>query len=93
MRTICDALMAEMPGEITFAINGKLLSGAVAASDEEVGAAMAFAFRELKLVVEPGGAVGLAALLAGRIDASGKNVVVVLSGGNVDADLFAKLVA
>jgi threonine dehydratase len=92
-RTICDALMAEMPGEITFAINGKLLSGAVSASDEEVGAAMAFAFRELKLVVEPGGAVGLAALLAGRIDARGKTIVVVLSGGNVDADLFAKLVA
>jgi threonine dehydratase len=92
-RTICDALMAETPGEITFAINGKLLSGAVSASDEEVGAAMAFAFRELKLVVEPGGAVGLAALLAGRIDARGKSVVVVLSGGNVDADLFAKLVA
>ena len=85
--------MAEIPGEITFAINGKLLSGGVTASDEEVGAAMAFAFRELKLVVEPGGAVGLAALLAGRIDARGKNVVIVLSGGNVDADLFAKLIA
>jgi threonine dehydratase len=92
-RTICDALMAEIPGEITFAINGRLLSGGVIASDEEVGAAMAFAFRELKLVVEPGGAVGLAALLAGRIDARGKNVVVVLSGGNVDADLFARLIA
>jgi threonine dehydratase len=90
-RTICDALMAEMPGEITFAINGKLLAGGVAASDEEVGAAMAFAFRELKLVVEPGGAVGLAALLSGRLDAQGKNVVIVLSGGNVDADLYAKL--
>jgi threonine dehydratase len=69
-RTICDALMASMPG-----------------------AAVAFAYRELKLVVEPGGAVGLAALLAGRIDVHGKNVVIVLSGGNVDADLFAKLVA
>ena len=92
-RTICDALMAEMPGEITFAINGKLLAGGVAASDEEVGAAMAFAFRELKLVVEPGGAVGLAALLSGRLEAQGKNVVIVLSGGNVDADLYAKLIA
>jgi threonine dehydratase len=92
-RTICDALMAEMPGEITFAINGKLLAGGLTASDEEVGAAIAFAFRELKLVVEPGGAVGLAALLAGRLDAQGKNVVIVLSGGNVDADLFAKLIA
>jgi threonine dehydratase len=92
-RTICDALMAETPGEITFAINGKLLAGGVTASDEEVGAAMAFAFRELKLVVEPGGAVGLAALLSGRLDAQGKNVVIVLSGGNVDADLYAKLIA
>jgi threonine dehydratase len=92
-RTICDALMAQMPGEITFAINGKLLAGGVTASDEEVGAAMAFAFRELKLVVEPGGAVALAALLAGRLDAQGKNVVIVLSGGNVDADLYAKLIA
>ena len=92
-RTICDALMAAMPGEITFSINSKLLAGGVTASDEEVGAAVAFAYRELKLVVEPGGAVGLAALLAGRIDAKGKNVVIVLSGGNVDADLFAKLVA
>ena len=92
-RTICDALMATIPGELTFAINSRLLSRGVTASDEEVGAAVAFAFRELKLVVEPGGAVGLAALLAGRIEASGRNVVVVLSGGNVDADLYARLIA
>jgi threonine dehydratase len=92
-RTICDALMAAMPGELTFSINSKLLAKGVSVSDEEVGRAVAFAYRELKLVVEPGGAVGLAALLAGRIDAKGKNVVIVLSGGNVDADLFAKLVA
>jgi threonine dehydratase len=91
-RTICDALMALMPGEITFAINGRLLSQGVVASDKEVGTAMAFAFRELKLVVEPGGAVALAALLAGRIDVRGKTIVIVLSGGNVDADLFAKLI-
>src|ERR1700744_3502404 len=90
-RSICDALMAAMPGEITFAINGKLLSNGLTATDEEVGQAVSFAFRELKLVVEPGGAVGLAALLAGRIDARGKNVVIVLSGGNVDADIFARL--
>lgn len=92
-RTICDALMALMPGEITFAINSRLLSRGVTASDAEVGAAVAFAYRELKLVVEPGGAVGLAALLAGRLDAAGKTVVIVLSGGNIDAELFAELVA
>lgn len=91
-RTICDALMASIPGEITFAINLRLLSQGVTATDAEVAAAVGFAFRELKLVVEPGGAVGLAALLAGRIDVIGKNVVIVLSGGNVDADLFAKLI-
>jgi threonine dehydratase len=91
-RTICDALMASIPGEITFAINSRLLSHGVTASDAEVGVAVGFAFRELKLVVEPGGSVGLAALLAGHIDARGKNVAIVLSGGNVDADLFAKLI-
>jgi threonine dehydratase len=92
-RTICDALMAAIPGEMTFAINSQLLSRGVVASDKEVGAAVAFAYNELKLVVEPGGAIGLAALLAGRIDTRDKTIVVVLSGGNVDADLFAKLVA
>jgi threonine dehydratase len=92
-RTICDALMAAIPGEMTFAINSQLLARGVTASDAEVAAAVAFAFHELKLVVEPGGAIGLAALLAGRIDTNGKSVVVVLSGGNVDPDMFAKLVA
>ena len=92
-RTICDALMALTPGEITFAINSRLLAKGVTASDAEVAAAVAFAFRELKLVVEPGGAVGLAAVLAGHVEARGKNVVIVLSGGNVDADLYAKLIA
>jgi threonine dehydratase len=91
-RTICDALMASIPGEITFSINRRLLTKGVTASDAEVGTAVGFAFRELKLVVEPGGAVGLAALLAGHIDARGKNIVIVLSGGNVDADLYAKLI-
>ncbi len=91
-RTICDALMASIPGEITFAINSQLLAQGITASDAEVGAAVKFAFRELKLVVEPGGAVGLAALLAGRVDVKDKNVVIVLSGGNVDADLFARLI-
>jgi threonine dehydratase len=91
--TICDALMAPMPGRITFAITQALVGEGVTASDAEVAAAMAFAFHELKLVVEPGGAVGLAALLAGRVDTVDKVVVAVLSGGNVDAELFHRLVA
>jgi threonine dehydratase len=91
-RTICDALMASIPGELTFAINNGLGAHGVTTTDAEVGAAVAFAFRELKLVVEPGGAVALAALLAGRIDARGKTVAIVLSGGNVDADLYARLI-
>jgi len=64
-----------------------------AVSDEEVAAAVAFAFRELKLVVEPGGAAALAALLSGKIDVKGKIAVAVLSGGNVDPELFYRLVA
>jgi threonine dehydratase len=91
--TICDALMSNTPGAITFEINRKLVGQGVAASDEEVGRAVAFAFNELKLVVEPGGAIGLAALLAGKLDVRNKVVVGVLSGGNVDAELFHRLVA
>jgi threonine dehydratase len=91
--SICDALLARMPGEMTFAINRTLVGEGVAVSDAEVAAAVAFAFRELKLVVEPGGAVALAALLSGKIDVRGKVAVAVLSGGNVDPELFHRLVA
>jgi threonine dehydratase len=90
--TICDALMTQTPGVVTWEINRKLVGQGVAASDAEVGRAVAFAFRELKLVVEPGGAIGLAALLAGKLDVRGKAVVAVLSGGNVDAEMFQRLV-
>jgi len=91
--TICDALMARMPGKLTFAINRSLVGAGVAASDAEVAAAVAFAFSELKLVVEPGGAVALAALMTGKIDVTGKVAVAVLSGGNIDPELFSRLVA
>jgi threonine dehydratase len=91
--TICDALMTSTPGVITWEINRKLVGEGVTASDAEVGRAVAYAFRELKLVVEPGGAIGLAALLAGKLDVKGKVVVAVLSGGNVDAELFCRLIA
>lgn len=91
--SICDALLSPTPGEITFEINRHLVGQGLVASDEEVGRAIAFAFRELKLVVEPGGAVALAALLSGKIDVKDQVVVAVLSGGNIDPELFHKLVA
>ena len=90
--TICDALMTNTPGELTFPINRELIGEGLIASDIEVAAAVRYAFNELKLVVEPGGAIGLAALLAGKLDVKGKVVVGVLSGGNVDAELFSKLI-
>src|SRR5271167_1792524 len=91
--TICDALMARTPGKLTFAINRALVDAGVVASDQEVAAAVAFAFSELKLVVEPGGAVALAALMTGKVDVTGKIAVAVLSGGNIDPELFSRLVA
>jgi len=91
--TICDALMSQTPGVLTFAINRALVCEGIVATDEEVATAVGFAFRELKLVVEPGGAAALAALMAGRLDIRGKIVVAVLSGGNVDAEMFFRLVA
>jgi threonine dehydratase len=91
--SICDALMSNTPGELTFPINRDLIGVGITASDAEVAAAVRYAFEELKLVAEPGGAIGLAALLAGKLDVQGKVVVGILSGGNVDADLFAKLIA
>ncbi len=90
--SICDALLAPTPGELTFAINRRLLAGGLVVSDEETRAAMAYAFRDLKLVVEPGGAVALAALLSGKLDARGKTTALVLSGGNVDPERYAEAI-
>lgn len=87
--SICDALQTGSPGLLTFEIMRKLVSGGLVVSQDEVRAAMRFAFRELKLVVEPGGAVALAAVLAGKIEVRERITTVVLSGGNVDAEVFA----
>ncbi|MEA2756183.1 MAG: threonine dehydratase [Aliidongia sp.] len=91
--SICDALLAATPGELTFAINQPRLAGGLVASDDEVRHAMAVAFQELKLVVEPGGAVALAAALAGRIPGDPRIVAVVASGGNVDLAVFREAIA
>lgn len=86
--SICDALLAPMPGELTFAVNHRLLAGGLAVDDRAVLLAMRQAFLELKVVVEPGGAIALAAALSGALDCREKTVLVVLSGGNVDPARF-----
>lgn len=91
--SICDALMSNTPGELTFPITRELIGQGTTVTDAEVGTAVRYAFHELKLVVEPGGAIGLAALLAGKLAVKGKVVVAILSGANVDPDLFARLIA
>lgn len=91
-RTFCDALVLPTPGELTFSINRKMLTGGLSVSDAETARAMKVAFHYLKLVVEPGGAVALAAALSGAYDGRGKTVVVICSGGNVDASVFAKAI-
>ena len=91
--SFCDALMAPMPGEITFPIHRRLLAGGLAVGDDDTARAMAAAFLRLKLVVEPGGAVALAAVLAGKLPVTGGTVAVVCSGGNVDPAVFCRALA
>lgn len=90
--SICDALLAPSPGELTFPINQALLSGGLSVTDAEVEDAMRFAFREMKLVVEPGGAVALAAALQRRLPPADLATVVVISGANVDPGRYAAVV-
>jgi threonine dehydratase len=91
--TIADGMQTTSPGELTFPIVQALCAGVVTVSDEELREAMRFAFERLKLVIEPSGGAGLAAVLTGRVDVRGKRVGVTLSGGNVDAATFARLIA
>ena len=90
-RSICDALLTDSPGKLTFDIMRRRVSGGLVVTEDDVKRAMRFAFQQLKLVVEPGGAVALAALLAGKIDTAGKTTAAVLSGGNVDYALYAEI--
>jgi threonine dehydratase len=89
-RTIADGLQAAEPGELTFSINRELIDEIVTVTDAEIVEAMGFLFERMKLVVEPSGAVGIAALLNGRVH--GDAVGVVISGGNVGVQRFAELV-
>ncbi len=91
--SICDALLTPQPGEMTFAMNKGRLGEGYAVSEGEVRRAVRFAFETLKLVAEPGGAVGLAAVLSGKVDAKARNTGIILSGGNVDAALFCEILA
>ena len=88
--SICDALLANKPGNITFEINRKILSGGISVSDTESLIAMKIAYKYFKIVLEPGGAVALAAAISKKIDIKNKNVLVIASGGNVDSDIFEK---
>jgi threonine dehydratase len=92
-RSICDSLLAESPGRLPFEIHQRLFDAGLTVSDREVRDAMRFAFQNLKMVVEPGGAVSLAAVLSGKLETSGKTTAVVISGGNVDLEQFAAIQA
>ncbi|HEX7205778.1 MAG TPA: threonine/serine dehydratase [Xanthobacteraceae bacterium] len=90
--SICDALLSNTPGELTFPITRELIGQGTTVNDDEVGNSVRYAFHELKLVVEPGGVIGLAAVLAGKVAVKGKVVVAILSGANVDPELFGRLI-
>jgi threonine dehydratase len=90
-RTIADGLQTHAPGKLTWEVASRLVDEIVTVTDQQMVEAMRFAFERLKLVVEPSGAVGLAAVLNGLV--SGDRVGVVISGGNVGADRFAELIA
>lgn len=91
--SICDAIVTPMPGALTFPINKARLKGGLAVTDAEAAEAVAYAARVLKITAEPGGAVALAAALAGKVDLKGKVAVAIISGGNIDPELHARIVA
>ena len=90
-KSICDALLAPKPGDITFPINLSNLDGGISVTDEEVKKTIILLSEHLKIVVEPGGAVAATALLNKKINIKNKKVVVMISGGNIDLDLFRSL--
>ena len=91
-KSICDALLAPQPGDVTFPVNQTTLDGGLAVSDREVKKTIVELAEEMKIVVEPGGAVAATALLKNKINVKNKNVVVMVSGGNIDYKLFSSIV-
>ena len=91
-KSICDALLAPQPGNVTFPINQTTLDGGLAVSDKEVKKTIIELAEDMKIVVEPGGAVAATALLTNKINVKNKNVVVMISGGNIDYKLFSSIV-
>jgi threonine dehydratase len=89
-RSICDALMSPSPGVLNFALMRDLLAGGVTVADAEVRIAMAWGFRHLRIVIEPGGAVALAAVMAGRVPTHGRTIAIAVTGGNVDTATFVQ---
>ncbi|MFI6166919.1 threo-3-hydroxy-L-aspartate ammonia-lyase [Nocardia sp. NPDC051052] len=92
-RTIADAQATEVPGELTFAVNRRLVDEIVLVTDDQLVAAMSFLFDTMKIVAEPTGAAPVAALLAGQIERLGTRVGVVISGGNISASRLSALIA
>ncbi len=92
-KTICDAIMTPIPNAQTFEINKRLLAGGLVVSDAEVMQAMRFVYEHFKLVVEPGGAVGIAAVLSEKINIAGKSIVAIATGGNIAIERFSKLIS
>ena len=92
VKSICDALLAPQPGEMTFSINRKILEGGLSVSDNEVKKTIIFLSENLKIIAEPGGAVAAAALLNNKLESLNKTIVVMISGGNIDNNFFANIV-
>jgi threonine dehydratase len=92
-RTIADGQAASVPGELTFSINRRLVDEIVLVTDDQIRDAMRFAFERMRIVVEPSGATALAALLAGRVERIPRRIGLIVSGGNIDVDRFARLLA
>lgn len=92
LTSICDALLARQPGDITFAINRKILARGLSVSDKEVKDTIIKLAENLKLVIEPGGAVAATALLNKKIETNNKTIVIMISGGNIDNEFFSKIV-